>query len=601
MRGHRVRVRRRPAAVMALNDTVVAWADPSAAYPGDSAPAGDLPYSNNGTEFNATYPYSLIPEHPSRQLQADIAACSVITFLIASIFVGLRFYTRGYVSHVLGWSDWLILPALLCSAGVTGSSLEQMVHGAGKHWWNFDPTKFLNFERAAWYGMLFYNLSLSFSRISILLLYKRIFVYDWIKRATQIVLIIVVATSIWFAISVFTVCIPLQAFWDWSLYWTTHVYCQPAHLWWVNAAFHIGSDFVIMALPMPVLAGLTLPRRQKYAIIGVFALGFFVCVISIIRLAYLIMSTKQDWWTMDGSYTSAHMIFWTTVEVNTAISCACIMTLKPLIEHVFPRLLSPDEDRRDPTLQWITPISNGSLLETEHGSGNNNSSPVKRVSSCSPTSLSFPLAPLTPTHQPPSSAHAPRRMSAPALYPVRSRAGSIGGTGLRNLPEHEHEHDALETSRYYHGFTAPTAVAGRKPSVGGHSGGGASGGDATVVARGTYDLDADLDLEAQRAFRDDCMDEKHEGFSSLTASTAVTRALSSAGGTERPFGPGDNDEDPKRSSSVSSVRSSEPGSPAVSPRGMVHGGGEDRGSLRAPPRAHFMVPCALEGLSPKGG
>jgi len=61
---------------------------------------------------------------------------------------------------------------------------------------------------------------------------------------------------------------------------------------------------------------------------------------------------------MDAFYTSAPLIYWTVVEVNSAISCACIMTLKPLIQRVFPRLLSPEQDHRDPTLPWITPINN---------------------------------------------------------------------------------------------------------------------------------------------------------------------------------------------------------------------------------------------------
>ncbi|KAL1837203.1 hypothetical protein VTJ49DRAFT_4154 [Mycothermus thermophilus] len=463
---------------MAFNNTAGDWAGPNSTFTGDSAFTGNSTFgwnatfgefggngtfSGNGTDFNATFPYWPIPEYPSRSLQADIVACAVITFLIAATFVGLRFYTRGYVSHILGWSDWLILPALLCSAGVTASAIEQMVHGAGKHWWEFDIFKFGDFERAAWYGMLFYNISLSFSRISILLLYKRIFTYDWIKRAIQIILVIVVALSIWFVISVCTVCIPLEAFWDWSLYWTTYVYCQPANLWWANAALHIASDVIIIALPMPVLSSLTLPRRQKYAVIGVFALGFFACAISIVRLSYLVMATQQDWQTVDGSYRSAYMIFWTTVEVNAAISCACIMTLKPLIERVFPRLLSPDLDNRDPSLHWITPIRNESVYETENDNNNTNNLD-KRASSCSPTSPSFHLTSLTPTPHPPSSAYYPRRTSAPALFPVRSRTGSIGGAGLPNLPEHrpdEHD-DALEKSRYYHGFTAPTAVPGRK-------------------------------------------------------------------------------------------------------------------------------------------
>ena len=98
--------------------------------------------------------------------------------------------------------------------------------------------------------MLFYNLSLTLSRISILLLYKRIFTYSWIKRAIQIVLILVSAIGIWFIVSVCTACMPLEAFWDWSLFFKGPVYCQPANLWWANAGLHISSDLVVMALPV---------------------------------------------------------------------------------------------------------------------------------------------------------------------------------------------------------------------------------------------------------------------------------------------------------------------------------------------------------------
>ncbi len=104
--------------------------------------------------------------------------------------------------------------------------------------------------QAAWYGILFYNLSLTLTRISILLLYKRIFTYSWIKRAIQIVLILIVAIGIWLVVSVCTACMPLAAFWDWSLFLKGPVYCQPVNLWWANAALHIASDLVVMALPV---------------------------------------------------------------------------------------------------------------------------------------------------------------------------------------------------------------------------------------------------------------------------------------------------------------------------------------------------------------
>lgn len=81
-------------------------------------------------------------------------------------------------------------------------------------------------------------------------MYKRIFTYSWIKRAIQIVLVLVIAIGIWLVVTVSTACVPLEAFWNWSLHFTTNVYCQPPNVWWANAALHIASDLVIMALPV---------------------------------------------------------------------------------------------------------------------------------------------------------------------------------------------------------------------------------------------------------------------------------------------------------------------------------------------------------------
>jgi hypothetical protein len=73
---------------------------------------------NSTLSGNETYPPPNgtflwpIPPDAGRSLQPDIIACSVITFLIATAFVVLRFYTRS-VNNVLGASDWCILPALV--------------------------------------------------------------------------------------------------------------------------------------------------------------------------------------------------------------------------------------------------------------------------------------------------------------------------------------------------------------------------------------------------------------------------------------------------------------------------------------------------------
>ena len=45
--------------------------------------------------------------------------------------------------------------------------------------------------------------------------------------------------------------------------------------------------------------------------------------------------------TTDPSWDSIGMTHWNVVEVNVAIVCACLMTLKPLVAKLWPELLEP--------------------------------------------------------------------------------------------------------------------------------------------------------------------------------------------------------------------------------------------------------------------
>lgn len=60
-----------------------------------------------------------------------------------------------------------------------------------------------------------------------------------------------------------------------------------------------------------------------------------VCFISILRLLQLIRVQGDQ----DFTYAAAELSYLTAVEVNGAIVCACVMTLKPLLARFFPRLL----------------------------------------------------------------------------------------------------------------------------------------------------------------------------------------------------------------------------------------------------------------------
>lgn len=70
--------------------------------------------------------------------------------------------------------------------------------------------------------------------------------------------------------SAFLNCIPVAKFWDPSI----DGYCLSMKgLWFSNASMHIVTDLAILLIPLPALSALDLPRRQKIALMSIFALG----------------------------------------------------------------------------------------------------------------------------------------------------------------------------------------------------------------------------------------------------------------------------------------------------------------------------------------
>lgn len=160
---------------------------------------------------------------------------------------------------------------------------------------------------------------------------------------------VVIITSTINLILDFTACIPLNAFWDGRVQAT---YCHSNEVYYGLTAVQIGTDFLIFLLPLPVVWSIRAPKDQKIVLSIVFSFGFLcvissytlcfflntkltiscsICIVSIIRL--VLLATIKD--GLDYSYTGVETIYWSLIEINTAIVCASIMTLKPLFNRIF--------------------------------------------------------------------------------------------------------------------------------------------------------------------------------------------------------------------------------------------------------------------------
>ncbi|KAK0655024.1 hypothetical protein B0T16DRAFT_3230 [Cercophora newfieldiana] len=276
-----------------------------------------------------------VPWGTDRDYSRDIMISAVVTAFVGTVFVIGRFYTRRVIISVLNWEDWLIVAAQVFSIGMCAAFVTQAWLGHGQHANLIPVENFTPMAKAGWVAILLYGLSLWCSQVSILLLFLRIWTFPRVNRAAFYLLIVVMIYNILVIVTVLTACVPLRAFWDFELQFSGTAYCHAKVIWWLNTYLHVVSDFLIYMIPMPVIVRARFPKRQKTLLFVLFAFGFFVCLVSIIR-TYMLSITAQ---TNDFTFDNTAIAFWSCVETNATVCVACIMTFKPLLTRWFPNLV----------------------------------------------------------------------------------------------------------------------------------------------------------------------------------------------------------------------------------------------------------------------
>lgn len=124
--------------------------------------------------------------------------------------------------------------------------------------------------RALYIVIPFYNLSLTLTKLSMAVLYMRVFPTPSILLALRLLLAAIAVAGLWMVLSSFLFCIPVEAFWETRI---STEKCLPQQVWYLNAALQITTDVVIVVFPMPVLKRLRVSRRERAAMVMVFGVG----------------------------------------------------------------------------------------------------------------------------------------------------------------------------------------------------------------------------------------------------------------------------------------------------------------------------------------
>ncbi|KAF2401143.1 hypothetical protein EJ06DRAFT_555763 [Trichodelitschia bisporula] len=271
---------------------------------------------------------------------SDVIIVTAILMAITYVVVGFRLYARMVLAKNAGIDDALIIFNLIPMTGVgVGVILAMLKYGFNRHVWD-SPTSVLIQARKITIAIeAMYVISTTTTKISILLFYRRLVagtISTAFLYATYITMASVLLSSLFFFFTLFAICRPMSTYWmqaDWFWYAAHEKEFQcmaEDKLLVASAVISALQDFVTCGLPTVLFWKLRVPMRQKIALAGIFAVGFFLCICSILRIVYIYHAYYSSY---DMTWTSRPAWLWLTIECIVAVICASAPALKIFFKH----------------------------------------------------------------------------------------------------------------------------------------------------------------------------------------------------------------------------------------------------------------------------
>ncbi|PLB49360.1 hypothetical protein P170DRAFT_182674 [Aspergillus steynii IBT 23096] len=294
---------------------------------------------------------------PDSRIDRDVAICLVFSVL-AFAAVGLRFWIRLQTKRCAWADDFAALSSAVLGAAYTGIAVGQTRWGLGTSAAYFPIENAVPFGKIQYAGGPVYTLALLGFKVSLLSSYLRIGGFIQAYKVTIIVVIVaVVCNQLIFTFLLLFACRPIAKQWDMTI---PGKCINTVASYYALAGTSLGFDLLIIALPLPVLWGLRLRLRQRIALLVIYAVGFFITVIQIIRIFTIkALQTYTD---------SEPIVVWSSVEISLGVIVSCVPTYGTYF-HTFATNVNAYWRRHSSTFTWRSDRSNSN----SHGDSSRNS------------------------------------------------------------------------------------------------------------------------------------------------------------------------------------------------------------------------------------
>ncbi|KAK4172100.1 hypothetical protein QBC36DRAFT_81315 [Triangularia setosa] len=261
---------------------------------------------------------------------------TILFTILCPLLLAIRIYARR-ATTTLDRGDWISALALFFNLATNVMFFAMVRRGFGKHS-DVIPKPDLFATLQIWFfGQITHKIALHLTKVSLLLLYVRIFSHVRAFRLTAMGLIyFIILYMISSTIVGICQCIPVASAWDLDI----RGKCLNLYIIWnMNGVVSLATDVIILILPFPLVFGLHIPMSQKLALMPVFGLGVFIVVASALRVQSLLVSRVTDR-TFDIIGT-----LWTIIEYNLAFICLCLPSVRVLLVRTWPQVFKSSVGR----------------------------------------------------------------------------------------------------------------------------------------------------------------------------------------------------------------------------------------------------------------
>ncbi|KAG2420233.1 hypothetical protein HFD88_005034 [Aspergillus terreus] len=244
---------------------------------------------------------------------------SSITPTITSVFVGLGVAATLMrclqFRNQFGFEDVFALLALIAAVAMGALEHPMARHGMGRDIWTVEFESITQIIMFTWIVEVLYIVSMSSIKMVFLCLYLRIFPNEGLRKVINVLMILVTGFFLAFFFGIAFNCTPVLYVWT---SWTGETE---------------GKCLNFNSLPLREIMNLSLNLTKKLLLLTMFGTGFFITIVSILRLKVVVSFAN----TTNATYDNVPTSYWSIIECFSAVICVNL----PAVRRFFRRIVAP--------------------------------------------------------------------------------------------------------------------------------------------------------------------------------------------------------------------------------------------------------------------